>query len=143
MAKDTVTFTVKSSPETVFALSNDLRALGALVPDVKKVEIVDERNAFWYLTTKIGFVTRTIKLHTIITKLESPKHADFSGDSDELALTGSVDLTPLPVEGTEVACKFEAFGKGPLKNIINGLLETRIPEEVGGFVKNLQEMLEK
>ena len=143
MAKDSVTFTVKSSPETVFALSNDLSALGALLPDIKKVEIVDERNAFWYLTTKVGFVSRTIKLHTIITKLEPPKHADFSGDSDDLTLTGSVDLTPLSTGGTEVVCKFEAFGKGPLKNIINALLETRIPEEVGGFVKNLQEMLDE
>ena len=143
MANDTVTFTVQSSPEKVFALSNNLGALGSLLPDVEKVEIVDDENAFWHLTTKVGFVTRTIKLHTIITKLEPPKHADFSGDSDELALTGSVDLSPLYDEGTEVTCKFEAHGKGPLKHIINGLLETRIPEEVGGFVNNLQEMFEE
>lgn len=143
MTKAAVSFIVKSSPERVFALSNDLAALGSLVPDVTKVEVADERNALWHLTTKIGFAKHTTKLHTIITKLEPPKHADFTGDSEELTLNGSVDLVPLPDGSTNVSCELEAFGKGPLQKIINSMLETRMPKEAEGYVENLKKMLEE
>lgn len=136
-----VTFTVKGPPERVFGLSNDLETLGSLIPDVTKVEVADEKNAYWHLTTKIGFVKHTTKLHTTITAMEPPKHADFEGDSDELALGGSVELSPLPDGFTEVSCELQAHGKGPLKMIIDSLLENRLAKEASGFAENLQKML--
>ena len=141
MTVSSVSFTVMSPPERVFALSNDLESLGSLISDVTKVEVGDERNALWHLTTKIGFIKHTTKLQTIITTLDPPRHAEFTGDSDELSLSGSVDLTPLPDGGTEVSCQLEASGKGPLRMIINSMLETRLPEEAEGFAQNLKEML--
>ena len=126
MPDASVSFIVKSPPEKVFGLSNDLQTLGSLIPDVTKVEVADEKNAFWHLTTKIGFVKHTTKLHTTITAMEPPLHADFEGDSDELVLGGSVDLRTLPDGGTEVSCELQAHGKGPLKMIIDSLLENRL-----------------
>ena len=105
MPDASVSFTVKGPPERVFGLSNDLETLGSLIPDVTKVEIADEKNAYWHLTTKIGFVKHTTKLHTTITAMEPPKHADFEGDSDELVLGGSVELSPLPDGSTKVSCE--------------------------------------
>jgi carbon monoxide dehydrogenase subunit G len=142
MPDASVSFTVKSPPERVFGLSNDLETLGSMIPDVTKVEVADEKNAYWHLTTKIGFVKHTTKLHTTITAMEPPKHADFEGDSDELILGGSVELRPLPDGYTEVACELQAQGKGPLKMIINSLLEKRLTEEASGFAENLKKMLQ-
>ncbi len=143
MTVASVSFTVKTPPERVFALSNDLETLGSLIPDVTKVEVADERNAYWHLTTKLGFVKHTTKLHTTITEMEPPRHADFTGDSNELVLNGTVDLTPLPDGGTAVACELEAHGKGPLRRIIDTLLETRLSKEAEGFAENLQKMLQE
>ncbi len=141
MPDASVSFTVKGPPERVFGLSNDLETLGSLIPDVTKVEIADEKNAYWHLTTKIGFVKHTTKLHTTITAMEPPKHADFEGDSDELVLGGSVELSPLPDGSTKVSCELQAHGKGPLKIIIDSLLENRLAKEASGFAENLQKML--
>lgn len=141
MSVASVSFTVKSPPERVFALANDLGALGALIPDVTKVEVADERNSYWHLTTKIGFVKHTTKLHTTITEMEPPRYAVFTGDSGELALNGSVNLTPLPDGGTGVSCQLEANGKGPLRRIINSLLDTRLLETANGLAENLRKML--
>lgn len=143
MANASVSFTVKSPPERVFALSKDLESLGALIPDVTKVEVTDETNAFWYMTTKVGFVKRTTKLHTTIMNLQAPAHADFTGDADELSLSGSVDLVRLPEGGTTVKCRMEAYGKGPLKMIIGSLLDNRLAPIADGFAQNLKQMLEK
>lgn len=143
MANASVSFTVKSPPERVFALSKDLESLGAFIPDVNKVEVTDEMNAFWYMTTKVGFVKRTTKLHTTIMNLQAPTHADFSGDADEVSLSGSVDLIRLPDGGTTVNCQMEAHGKGPLKMIISGLLDNRLAPIANGFAQNLKQMLEK
>jgi carbon monoxide dehydrogenase subunit G len=143
MTVASVSFIINTPPERVFALSKDLEALGALIPDVTKVEVADEKNADWHLTTKLGIVKHTTILHTTITKMERPRHADFTGDSDELILSGSVDLTPLPDGGTNVSCVLEAHGKGPLRRIIDSMLETRLEKEANGFAQNLQKMLHR
>ena len=141
MPDASVSFIVECPPERVFGLSNDLETLGSLIPDVTKVEVADEKNACWHLTTKIGFVKHTTKLHTTITAMEPPRQADFEGDSDELVLGGSVELRPLADGYTEVSCELQAHGKGPLKMIINSLLENRLAKEASGFAENLQKML--
>lgn len=142
MPSASVSFAVKSPPEKVFAFSNDLPSLGSLIPDVTHVEMVDASTAVWTLTAKIGFVKRTIKMRTTITEMESPKHASFRGDSDEMDMTGSVDLSPLADGGTAVACVLDAHGKGPLGKIIDGLLADRLGKEAAGFAENLQNLLE-
>ncbi len=142
MPSASVTFDVNSPPETVFGFSNDLPRLGSLIPDVTQVDVVDDTTAIWTLVAKIGFVKRTIKMRTTITQMDAPKHASFLGTSDEMDLTGSVDLTPLPAGGTSVACALDAHGKGPLGKIIDGVLSDRLAKEAAGLAENLQELLE-
>ena len=142
MTVSSVSFTVKSPIEEVFALSNDLAALGPLIPDVTKVEVADPMNALLHMTTKIGFMKHTTRLHTVITKLESPSHAEFTGDSDELTLSGSVDLKSLPDGGTEIFCELKTEGKGPLRMIINSFLDSMAKVTIDGFARNIKKMLE-
>ena len=142
MPSASVTFEVKSPPERVFEFSNDLPRLGSLIPDVTHVDVVDDTTAVWTLVAKIGFVKRTIKLRTTITEFEAPSHASFRGESEEMDLTGSVDLGPLPDGGTTVACTLQAHGKGPLGKIIDGVLADRLGTEAAGLAENLQNLLE-
>jgi carbon monoxide dehydrogenase subunit G len=113
MPSASVTFEVKSPPETVFGFSNDLPRLGSLIPDVTQVDVVDDTTAVWTLVAKIGFVKRTIKMRTTITEMDPPSYASFLGTSDEMDLAGSVDLTPLPASGTSVACALDAQARDP------------------------------
>jgi carbon monoxide dehydrogenase subunit G len=141
MPSASVTFEVKSPPEKVFGFSNDLPRLGSLIPDVTQVDVVDDTTAVWTLVAKIGFVKRTIKMRTTITQMDAPTHASFLGTSDEMDMTGSVDLTPMP-GGTSVVCALDARGKGPLGKIIDGVLAERLGKEAAGLAENLQHMLE-
>ena len=141
MTVSSVSFTVQTPIEMVFALSNDLEALGPLIPSVTKVEVVDPMNVLLHMTTKIGFMKHTTKLRTIISKLEPPSHAEFTGDSDELTLSGSVDLTSLP-DGTKVICELKTEGKGPLRMIINSFLESMAKDTIDNFAQNIKKMLE-
>jgi carbon monoxide dehydrogenase subunit G len=142
MPSASIAFTVKSPPERVFELSRDLETLGSLVPDVTKVEVVDEENAYWHMSVKVGFMRRATTLHTTITELTPPRHAGFTGDSDQLTMSGSVDLSPLPDGGTGVSCELEASGKGPIKYIINSVLQDRLSKVAAVFAENLQRMLQ-
>jgi carbon monoxide dehydrogenase subunit G len=142
MPATSLTFTVKSPPERVFELSHHLETLGSLIPDVNEVEVTDEKNAYWHMKVKLGFVQQTTKLHTTITALVPPRHAEFRGESDKLEMTGSVDLSPSPDGGTEVSCRIEATAKGPMTFIVNGVLRDRLPRTAASFAKNLREMLE-
>ena len=141
MPSASVTFDVKSPPEKVFGFSNDLPRLGSLIPDVTQVDVVDDTTAVWTLVAKIGFVKRTIKMRTTITQMDAPRHASFLGNSDEMDMTGSVDLTPMP-GGTSVVCALDAHGKGPLGKIIDGVLAERLGKEAAGLAENLQHLLE-
>ena len=143
MTVSSVSYTVQRPIEKVFALSNDLEELGPLIPSVTKVEVADPMNALLHMTTKIGFVKHTTKLRTIISKLEPPSHAEFTGDSDELTLSGSVDLTSLPDGGTEVFCELKTDGKGPLRMVINSFLESMAKDTIDGFAQNIKKMLEE
>jgi carbon monoxide dehydrogenase subunit G len=143
MPSTSIAFTVKSPPERVFELSHDLETLGSLVPDVTKVEVVDEENAYWHMSVKVGFMRRETKLHTTITELVPPRRAGFRGESDQLVMSGSVDLSPLPDGGTEVSCKIEASGKGPIKYIINSALQDRLSKAAAAFAENLQHVLQR
>jgi carbon monoxide dehydrogenase subunit G len=96
----------------------------------------------WTLVAKIGFVKRTIKMRTTITQMDAPKHASFVGTSDEMDMTGSVDLAPLPAGGTSVVCALDAHGKGPMGKIIDGVLVDRLGKEAAGLAENLQRLLE-
>jgi carbon monoxide dehydrogenase subunit G len=142
MPSTSVTFEVTSPPERVFGFSNDLPSLGSLIPDVTQVDVVDDTTAVWTLVVKIGFVKRTIKMRTTITQLDAPRHASFLGTSDEMDLTGSVDLTSLPAGGTSVACALDAHGKGSLGRIIDGVLAERLAKEAAGLAENLQQLLD-
>lgn len=105
------------------------------------MDVVDDTTALWTLVAKIGFVKRTIKMRTTITQMDAPKHASFLGTSDEMDMTGSVDLTLLP-GGTSVVCALDAHGKGPLGKIIDGVLAERLGKEAAGLAENLQHLLE-
>jgi carbon monoxide dehydrogenase subunit G len=142
MPSASVTFAVKSPPEKVFEFSNDLPSLGSLIPDVTNVEVIDDTTAVWTLVAKVGFVKRTIKMRTTITEFDAPRHAGFRGESDDMDLTGSVDLSPLADGGTTVDCTLDAHGKGPLGKIIDGVLAERLGKEAAGFAENLQQLLE-
>ena len=105
------------------------------------MDVVDDTTAVWTVVARIGFVKRTIKMRTTITQMDAPKHASFLGTSDEMDMTGSVDLTPMP-GGTSVVCALDAHGKGPLGKIIDGVLAERLSKEAAGLAENLQHLLE-
>ena len=135
------TFTVKEPPAQVWKVVNDLQRIGSLIPEVTRVDVIDEKTADWEVTVKVGFLKRTLSVHSAITESDPPKHEAFKGESPEADMMGSVDLSPTADGGTNISYTIGAKGKGSLGPVIDSLLEQRLAKETTEVGDKLRKML--
>ncbi len=133
-----VAFKVDAPREVIFAYSNDLRALGELVPGVVSIETGDDlKHAMWHMQIKLGMMKIKQDLSTTIIALEEPRYAEFRCESHDLVMVGNVTLDE--EEGTTaIVAHFEADGQGPLRKMIDSYMEPKLKEYATGFAENLK-----
>ena len=134
-----VEFRIPAPRESIFAFSGDLVELGNLVPGVVSIETTDDsRKAIWHMQIKLGLMKVKQDLVTTILGLEEPRFAEFSCESKDMAMAGTVTLAEAEDDQTDVVAHFEAEGRGPLARLIDTYMEPKLIEYAKGFSENLQ-----
>ena len=88
------TFEVQAPAATVWAFLSNLERLGPCLPGCTGVDLLSPTEADWRMETKIGFIRKRFVVRTRTTTLEEPAHAAWTGESDDLTASGTIDVRP-------------------------------------------------
>jgi carbon monoxide dehydrogenase subunit G len=130
VARTTVSVPVEQS--RVAAFLRDLNGLASLLPQVKKVEAVNETSALWTIDLQLGPIHRTSVYRGELVRADDTR-IEFKAQGKEAEIRGAIQLTPADGGRTTVAIELEATGVGNLRAIIDNVLARRLPEDLQGF----------
>jgi carbon monoxide dehydrogenase subunit G len=123
-------FTVKASPEAVWAFLVDARRVVVCLPGAELTEVVDERTFDGAVKVKVGPVTVGYKGRVQLVELDRPAwRVRMSGEGRETGGAGSARmsmesrLTPRPDGVTEVVVTSDVDVVGRLVQLGRGMIE--------------------
>ncbi len=141
MPEGTVTFDVHVPQDRAWAFLSDMRKVGACVPGVQGIEVVDDRTAKWTLKIKIGPLSQTIHVDTETLEQTAPSRARFKGVADNMEMLGTIDLAAAG-ESTRITYTMVATAKGPLARIMDNFMKSRLKQQSDEFAANVKKALE-
>ena len=141
MPEGTATFEVHAPIDRVWAFVSDMRQIGACVPGVQSVEILDETRARWNLRVKIGPLSQDIEVLTETLEQVPLQHGKFRGQAENMDITGTIDLTP-DGKSTKVTYTMAVQAKGPLARIMDNFMRTRLKAQTEEFAMNVKKSIE-
>ncbi|HKW42706.1 MAG TPA: SRPBCC domain-containing protein [Thermoplasmata archaeon] len=142
MPEGTVAFEVNAPIEKVWAFLSDMRQVGAAVPGVQSVDVIDEKRARWNLRVKIGPLSQDLVVLTETLEQRAMTHAKFRGEAESMEMTGTIDLTPAGA-ATKVTYTMVADAKGPLARIMDNFMKSRLKAQTEEFAANVKRSLER
>ena len=94
------------------------------------------------METKLGFIRKRFVVRTRTTTLEEPAHAAWTGESDDLTASGTIDLRPCAPDRTEVTYQGTVKGQGPARQLLNRYFKSRLDRDIDTFVANVRAALQ-
>ena len=141
MPEGTVTFNVRTPVDRAWDFLSDLRKVGACVPGVEGIEVLDDRHAKWILKVKIGPLSQRIQVETETLERIPPSRARFRGVGDNMEMLGTIELAPAG-DATRVTYTMAATAKGPLARVIDNMMKSRLKQQSEEFAANVKKALE-
>lgn len=142
MPEGTVDFEVRAPLEKVWAFLSDMRQVGACVPGVQSVDVLDRDRARWNLRVKIGPLSQDIVVLTETIEENPMTHAKFRGRAENMEITGTIDLAPTG-KTTKVSYRMVVDAKGPLARIMDNFMQSRLNAQTEDFAANVKRSLER
>jgi hypothetical protein len=138
MPERAATFVVNAAPAALWAFIRDIQALGACVPGVERVVVIDATTVELTVQEKVGAVPMIVDLVATI-EAETPPHSLRAvAHSEHLTMRIGVELRAAG-ERTELTTVFEVAGAGPLKPMVDRLFERRASERAAQFAASLEQ----
>ncbi len=131
------TFTCNESAERLAERLRDIDFIASLVPEVAKVERIDDRTAQWTVRLKLGFLVRHSVYRGELLRADA-NGIEFQAAGAEARIHGIVVFHASTFTSTEVVVTLEMAGQGPMAAIINNAATRRLPEDVRRFVESLR-----
>ena len=145
MPETEVTFTVETPLQKAWDALSSMEHIAFCVPEVKDVQVLDEKSAVWTLDLRVGFLAKTVKMKSKISALDPPRHAVFDAETQEgdlaLSLSGTVDLSPLSAQQTEVTYRISIEASGVLSGMLNDLIRRKIDKDTDKIVGKLKNIV--
>lgn len=140
-------FTIRASPEKVWAFLLDLEEMGRCVPGLASVEKVDEKTYRGTLEVKVGPVAAAFGGKATLTEFDPPRRmaAVLEGDDKLIAsmVKASFTSTLTAVEvGTEVAYHMEVSLRGRLAQFGTTVVSATAKKLTAEFAQNVRTKLE-
>ncbi len=136
------TFEVQAPSATVWAFLSDLERLGPCLPGCTGVDLLSPTEADWRMETKIGFIHKRFVVRTRTTALEEPAHAAWTGESDDLIASGTIDVRARAPDRTEVTYQGTIRAQGPARQLLNRYFKSRMNRDIDAFVANVRAALQ-
>lgn len=138
------TFTVRAPIERVWKFLSDMEKVGSCVPGCVQVRVVNRAEAEWVLSLKIGQISRTILVRTYATEMSEPSHAAFVAKSQDMEMSGTLDLRANSRDQTEVTYRANVTPIGIIgKTIARMMGQKMIEEQVEEFARSVKLNLEQ
>jgi carbon monoxide dehydrogenase subunit G len=118
----------------------DINFVSSAIPDVKSVERITDTKAKWNVQVALGFVRKTMTLESEVTEVEDSK-MHFRAIGSEASMEGTASLKSISSNETEVTFTMNFEGKGPLKAIIDNLIQKKIKNDTQTFAQNMEAKL--
>lgn len=141
MPEGTVTFDVRVPQDRAWHFLSDMKKVGACVPGVESIEVVDAAHAKWTLKIKIGPLSQKILVATENLEQTPPTRARFKGVSDNMEMLGTIELAPAG-GSTRITYTMVATAKGPLARIMDNFMKSKLSEQSQEFAANVTKALE-
>ncbi|MGA7923528.1 MAG: SRPBCC family protein [Thermoplasmata archaeon] len=130
------TFSCDATPQQLLERLRDIDFIASLVPEVTKVEHVDERVAQWTVRVKLGFLVRHSVYRGELLRADA-SGVEFEATGAEARIHGILSFRPRTSATTEVTMTLEMTGQGALATIVNNAAQRRLPEDVHRFGASL------
>jgi carbon monoxide dehydrogenase subunit G len=141
-------FTVKASPDTVWAFLLDPKRLAPCIPGCDELEVIDERTYRVRLTVKVGFLSTRQDLRLEIVEADPPRRLVSEGRGEDSRLGSRVEvrtrleLSPDGEGATAVAYASDVTVLGRLGSIGDAVMKVKAKELAGLFAKKVTAALE-
>ncbi len=141
MPEGSVTFDVQVPVDTAWSFLSDMKKVGACVPGVEAIQVLDDKRANWTLKVKIGPLSQRIQVATETVEQVPPSRARFRGVADNMEMLGTIDLVPAG-NATHITYTMVATAKGPLARVIDNMMRSRLKRQSDEFAANVKKALE-
>ena len=141
-------FTVKASPDTVWAFLLDPQRLAPCIPGCDDLEVIDERTYRLRLTVKVGFLSTRQDVRMEIVEADPPRRLVSEGRGEDSRLGSRVEvrtrleLSPAGEGGTAVAYASDVTVLGRLGSIGDAVMKVKAKELAGLFAQKVTAALE-
>ncbi|MBI2854567.1 MAG: hypothetical protein HYX87_06575 [Chloroflexi bacterium] len=141
-------FIVKAPIQRTWDFLLDPVTLFSCVPGAEKIERLDDKTYNCVIKQKVGPIGVKFKFKTLLTKVEAPKHLEFSGEGEEVARAGhfvqksSVDLVEIP-GGVEVTYRSEVSISGRLATFGDRIMRAKAKSVQEELSRNLDAKLKE
>ncbi len=130
-------FKIDKELDKVWDFLLDLEKCGKCMPGVVDVMLIDDRTAEWILEVKLGFITKKIKLKTVLVDKTPKEKFSFHGESDMLDLDGEMIFIKQNTS-TELNVELNLKPKGSMAIIINNVIEKEFKDKNQEFIENVK-----
>lgn len=141
MQEAVASFRVNRPIDAVFDFLSDINKIGWCIDGVKEVKVEDSTHSQWKVEVRAGFISQSVKLAVVLTKVERPTRLEFTGSSTQVDLTGTLTLSS-DAEGTQVSFKAIINAKGPIGPLIDLVMGHTAEKLTNNTVEKIRSSLE-
>ncbi len=135
-------FSVKLPIEYVWSFMKDRREVGCLFPGCMSVKIIDDLDSVWTVRFSLGPFARTLEMKTHTNDMVEMEKLSWVAYGENIKASGSVALSKLSEEETEICYRIEGHVTGRFSFIQDIVVAEKLGEVARGFMKNIKERLE-
>ncbi len=142
MPSKEIIFTVKLPIEYVWSFMTDRREVGCLFPGCKGVKIINDLDSLWTVQFFLGPFSRTLEMKTHTTEQKEPERLSWKAQGEHISASGSVIMSKLTEEETEITYRIEGHVTGHFSMIQDIIVAEKLGEITRKFMKAVKERLE-
>jgi carbon monoxide dehydrogenase subunit G len=135
-------FEVDVPIKEMFDQINDIEQIGYCIAGVKQVTVMTPDESKWKLEARAGFMARTINLTGRVVERRVPDYLAFTGQGQDVELTGHLLLTALGPHRTRCETVIDANVVGPLAPLVDLMAKGPQQALIRQTIANLRARLE-
>jgi carbon monoxide dehydrogenase subunit G len=121
---------------------HDVGEIGYCIAGVKEVKVINADESRWKIEARAGFMARTFTLNGKITERRSPELMAFSGQGQDIEISGHVQLSAVSTSRTRCETLVEVIVTGPFAALVDLMAKGPQQALIKQTIENLRTRLE-
>jgi carbon monoxide dehydrogenase subunit G len=128
--------------ERMYSAVSDIDDIGWCVAGVKQVKAITPDDSVWKIEARAGFMARTFDIKAKIVERRPPEHLAFTGQGQDLEMSGHLDLRRRDADRTECEIEVDVTVTGPFRSIVDLMAKGPQQQLIRQTIANLRKKLE-